>query len=73
ALIDGGSADESGLRVGDLITRLGARSAPTVVTLAEVTVRAAPGDVVEVEYIREREVRTTTVTLRPDPVPHSRP
>jgi len=69
SVIAGGSADEAGLQVGDLIIRLGSRTAPTAVTLADVTVRAAPGDTVEVEYIRALETRTTTVTLQPDPVP----
>ena len=67
-VIEGGSAELAGLRVGDLIVRLGSRTAPTAVTLADATVRAAPGDTIEVEYVREGRTSTVTVTLQPDPV-----
>jgi len=67
ALVEGGSAQQAGLRVGDLIVRLAGRTAPTAVTLADVTVRAAPGDAVEVDVVRDGAVETLTVVLQPNP------
>ncbi|MFE6735789.1 S1C family serine protease [Microbacterium sp. NPDC057650] len=67
SVVDGGSADRGGLRVGDLITRIGGQSAPTAAHLAAVTVRAAPGDEVEVTFLRESKTRTVKVTLQPNP------
>lgn len=62
-----GSAEAAGLQVGDLITRLDGRDAPTDALLAQVTVEASDGDEVDVEFLRDSAAHRTTVTLRPDP------
>ncbi len=67
AVVPGGSAAEAGLGVGDLITRIGATSAPTAAHLAAVTVRAAPGTEIEVEFVRSGETHSVTVVLEPNP------
>ncbi|CAG7621279.1 S1C family serine protease [Leucobacter soli] len=73
SVVAGGSAHRAGLQPGDLITRIGEQTTPTPVHLAGFTVRAAPGDSVEVEFIREAESRTVTVTLQPNPIPTTTP
>ena len=68
SVVAGGSAERAGLQLGDLIVRIGERSAPSPVDLAAAAVRAAPGDEVEVEFIREGQRETATIELQPDPV-----
>jgi putative serine protease PepD len=64
----GGPADDAGLKAGDVITRIG----DTTVTDAEIMGTAvdahAPGEEVEVRYVRGSETGTAKVTLgtRPD-------
>jgi putative serine protease PepD len=64
----GGPAADAGLKAGDVITRIG----DTTVTDAEIMGTAvdahAPGEEVEVRYVRGSETRTAKVTLgtRPD-------
>ncbi len=60
---DGGAAAAAGLRVGDVVTKIGTtRVAGTEGLMA--TVRSlAPGSSVEVTYVRDGQTRTTTVTL----------
>ncbi|WOQ16173.1 S1C family serine protease [Raineyella sp. W15-4] len=67
--VPGGSAALAGLQAGDLITKLGGHSAPTDTTVIQVAVTASGGDQVDVEFIRDRQSKTTTVTLRPNPAP----
>lgn len=67
--VPGGSAALAGLQAGDLITKLGGHSAPTDTTVIQVAVTASGGDQVDVEFIRDRQSKTTTVTLHPNPAP----
>ncbi|WP_052460410.1 S1C family serine protease [Microbacterium gorillae] len=68
SVVAGGSADAAGVQVGDLITRLGEQEPPTVVSLAYLTVRSAPGDSVSVTIVRDgTSTMTKKIELQPDP------
>lgn len=67
SVVSGGSADEAGLRPGDLITRLGDVTAPTTATLARLTVTSQTGDELDAVYVRDGHEHTTTITLAPLP------
>jgi putative serine protease PepD len=68
-VVPGGSADRAGLQVGDLITRLDGRTAPTEASVARVAVTATTGDEVDVVFLRDGRQKTATVTLQPNPAP----
>ena len=62
-VVDGGPADEAGLRAGDIITAVDGASAVSVDQLTALTLTKGVGDEVEVAYERDGRSRTTTVTL----------
>lgn len=60
---EGGPAEQAGLRVGDIITKVGSTEITTVTSLAEALASMNPGDKVVVGYLRDGDSRTAQVTL----------
>ncbi|MFJ8919628.1 S1C family serine protease [Streptomyces sp. NPDC102415] len=60
---DDGAAKKAGLRVGDVITRLGRARVTTITSLSEALAGEKPGGKVEVTYTRGNSTRTAQVTL----------
>lgn len=58
-----GPAERAGLRPGDVLVRLGGEPVTDVVSLSEALAAHRPDQKVTVVYQRDRERRTTTVTL----------
>ncbi|GLQ19315.1 Do family serine endopeptidase [Algimonas porphyrae] len=63
SVVDGGPADEAGLRTGDLITRIGDREITDIRILYRAVAEAEIDTEVEVEYIRRRRTATTRVRI----------
>jgi putative serine protease PepD len=63
----GGPAAKAGLRAGDVITKINGAPATSNVQLQELTVTKKPGDMVPVEYWRDGQSATATVTLGTQP------
>ncbi|WPW28432.1 trypsin-like peptidase domain-containing protein [Streptomyces atratus] len=59
----GGAADKAGLRVGDVITKVGDLPVPTITSLAEALASDKPGEKVTVTYLRNGAEKTAQVTL----------
>ncbi|MEV0490251.1 S1C family serine protease [Streptomyces atratus] len=59
----GGGADKAGLRVGDIVTKIGDTRITTMTALAEALANDKPGQKVEVTYLRDGAENTTVVTL----------
>ncbi|MFE7752691.1 S1C family serine protease [Streptomyces sp. NPDC057428] len=59
----GGAADEAGLRVGDVITRVGDDRVTTITSLSEALAGDEPGEKVTVAYTRGDAKKTVQVTL----------
>ncbi|MEU2245785.1 trypsin-like peptidase domain-containing protein [Streptomyces sp. NPDC019224] len=60
---NGGAADEAGLRVGDIITKVGDSKVTTITSLAEALAGDEPGQKVTVTYTRGNAERTAEATL----------
>lgn len=60
---EGGAAEQAGMRVGDIITKVGSTEIMTVTSLAEVLASMNPGAKVVVGYLRNGDSRTAQVTL----------
>jgi len=63
SVTSGGPADDAGLQVGDVITRLHGHPATDLSTLTALVTTLNPGDRVEIEYLRDGSHHTTTLTL----------
>jgi len=63
----GGPAAKAGLRTGDVITKINGAPATSNVQLQELTVTKKPGDTVPLEYWRDGQSATATVTLGTQP------
>jgi len=61
--VDGGAADDAGLRAGDVITRVGGTRITTAQSLSEALAAHEPGDKVQVTYTRDGSTETAEVTL----------
>ncbi|MFI5629631.1 S1C family serine protease [Streptomyces sp. NPDC051664] len=59
----GGAADKAGLRVGDIITKIGDAPVTTITSLSEALAAGRPGQKVTVTYLRSTAQRTADVTL----------
>ncbi|MEX1098542.1 MAG: trypsin-like peptidase domain-containing protein [Planctomycetales bacterium] len=60
---EGFPAEEAGLRVGDVITKIEGKSFKGFDGLAQLVLEQEPGDVVEVEFLRDGKRTTVKVTL----------
>ncbi|MFD0025104.1 S1C family serine protease [Streptomyces sp. NPDC058382] len=59
----GGAAQKAGLRVGDIITRIGDSRVTTITSLSEALASDKPGQKVTVTYLRSDAEKTADVTL----------
>ncbi|MGW0859713.1 S1C family serine protease [Streptomyces sp. NPDC002690] len=59
----GGAAYDAGMRVGDIVTKLGDTGVTTITSLAEALAAERPGEKVRVTYARGGATRTAEVTL----------
>ena len=62
----GGPADRYGLKVDDIITRIGDYSIADNGSFYNCLFKYSPGDTVEIEFYRGTEIKTVTVTLAGD-------
>ncbi|MFH8754039.1 S1C family serine protease [Streptomyces atroolivaceus] len=60
---EGGAADEAGMRVGDVITRIGDTPVTTITSLSEALADARPGQRIRVTYTRGDAAKSAEVTL----------
>ena len=67
AVAPGGPAAQAGLREGDVITKINGEPATSTVQLQELTLTKKPGDTVPLEYWRDGQTTTATVTLGTQP------
>ena len=67
AVTTGGPAATAGLRPEDVITKIDGEPATSNVQLQELTLTMKPGDTVSIEYTRDGQSATTTVTLSAQP------
>lgn len=61
---DHSAARQGGLKAGDVVTHINGTPITGNASLQEVIARCSPGDVIEIEYVRQGEPGRTTVTLR---------
>jgi putative serine protease PepD len=66
-VVPGGPAAQAGLRQGDVITKINGEAATSPVQLQELTLTKKPGDTVQLEYWRNGQTTTVTVTLGTQP------
>jgi putative serine protease PepD len=67
AVTPGGPSAQAGLRVGDVITKINGEPATSTVQLQELTLTMKPGSTVQLEYSRDGQSATATVTLGAEP------
>lgn len=60
---DNGGAKKAGLKKGDVITKIDGQEVGTMNKINTILVKYNIGDIVEVEYVRDKETKTTKVTL----------
>ena len=63
----GGPAATAGLRPGDVITKIDGAPATSNIQLQELTLTKKPGDTVPIEYTRDGQSATVTITLAAQP------
>jgi len=67
AVTPGGPAAAAGLRPEDVITKIDGEPATSNIQLQELTLTKKPGDTVSIEYTRDGQSATATVTLAAQP------
>jgi putative serine protease PepD len=67
AVTPGGPAATAGLRPEDVITKVDGEPATSNIQLQELTLTKKPGDTVSIEYTRDGQSATATVTLAAQP------
>ena len=63
-VVPGGAAAKAGLRHADIITELNGRRVTGADQLQAITLTQGPGSKLEVEFERDGQTRTTTLTLQ---------
>lgn len=63
-VMEDGAAQAAGLKEGDVIVSVDGRKITKMSELQEATTKYSPGDKAEVGYIRDRKLKTTTITFR---------
>jgi len=63
-VLEGSSADDAGLKKGDIILSIDGKSTNTVAQLQEQINRFRPGDNAEVSFVRDGKIKTSTITFK---------
>jgi len=66
-VVPGGPSAQAGLRAGDVITSINGQQAASNTQLQEITLTNRPGDKVQLDYTRNGQSASTTVTLGTQP------
>jgi putative serine protease PepD len=66
-VVPGGPSADAGLRAGDLITSIDGRPATDTTQLVAIALSKRPGDTVRIDYERNGQKSTATVTLGQQP------
>jgi len=66
-VVPGGPSAQAGLRMSDVITKINGQPATSTIQLQELTLTKRPGDTVSLEYSRNGQSATATVTLGAQP------
>ncbi len=61
---EGGAAQKAGLKKGDVITKINDVVVKTMPELQEQIARFKPGDIVKINYVRDGDPKTVSVTLK---------
>jgi len=64
SVMPGGSADEAGLKAGDVITKIEGEKVNSVAELQEKISSYSPGNVIEVSFLRKNKLLTQTISLK---------
>jgi putative serine protease PepD len=67
SVVAGGPAAQAGLRAGDVITEINGQSVTSSDTIVDITFNKKPGDVVTVNYLRNGQPGTASITLGTQP------
>jgi putative serine protease PepD len=70
-VVPGGPAANAGLQQGDIITKINGKPATDPSQIQAITLTDRPGDKVSIDYLRNGQTVTTTVTLGAQPSPSS--
>ncbi len=62
-VFDGGPAEQSGIRVGDILTHINQQVIRDVRDVLNIIAKGRPGDNIEISGIRERQSFTSTAVL----------
>jgi len=65
-VVDGGAAAEAGLKEGDVIVSIDGKQVKKMSELQEATTKYSPGDKATVGYMRDKKLKSATVTFRND-------
>ncbi|MBQ3656977.1 MAG: Do family serine endopeptidase [Bacteroidales bacterium] len=64
SVLEGSSADDAGLKKGDIILSIDGKNTNTVAQLQEQINRFRPGDKTEVSFARDGKIQTSTITFK---------
>lgn len=63
SIIEGGAADKSNLKEGDIITKINDKNINSLAEMNEILSQSSPGDKIEVVFERGNNIKTKTITL----------
>jgi serine protease Do len=64
SVTDGGTADEAGLKKGDVITAVDGKKVNKMSELQEILTKHNPGDVINITYMRDKKEASKKITLK---------
>lgn len=63
SIIEGGAADKSNLKEGDIITKINDKNINSLAEMNEILSQSSPGDKIEVVFERENNIKSKTIIL----------
>lgn len=63
SIIEGGAADKSNLKEGDIITKINDKNINSLAEMNEILSQSSPGEKIEVVFERENNIKSKTITL----------
>ena len=63
SIIEGGAADKSNFKEGDIITKINDKNINSLAEMNEILSQSSPGDKIEVVFERENNIKSKTITL----------